>query len=71
MTQVVAICCLCEGRIPLGPEDRDAGQDQAKVFEHLSQHTLNDWIEGVQNLRARVEQLDALRLHPKWAMPRA
>jgi hypothetical protein len=71
LKQVVAICCLCEGHIPLGPEDRDAGQDQAKVFEHLSQHTLNDWIEGVQALRARVEQLDQLRAMPRCAMPRA
>ncbi len=68
-----ATCPVCQCSIVLGPWH--AGpmnpQDEAVFENHLKQHTLPEWVETVQTLRAAVVQCDELRRTPYWAMPRA
>jgi hypothetical protein len=66
----VALCPLCEAEVPLGPEGLPH-RDQAAVIAHASTHTLGQWLNGTQELRDRVEQIDMLRNMPRCAMAQA
>ena len=65
-----AICPLCEALIPLGSA-AVPHRDEAAVVAHLKKHTLSEWFRGTQELRDRIEQIDALRAMPRCAMAQA
>ncbi len=73
MKTLAAICPCCQHAIVLGPahETRPVEQDEAKVIEHIVQHTVFEWVECVTALRTEIKQQSDLRNFPRIAMPRA